>query len=340
MVKKLQTQNSETTPATSKSADLNAIGSIVFKLALLGILGAGVWHIYQNPQILNFSAQNKNVTLLEQKINLLETRLNSLEQSNHNAVSAQDVDTLRLQTAQLAADIHKKVEKISDINTEILGSKASNASMLGVISRVDDLESKVKSLGKVSSQGALILTAAGLVKDAAESGQPFVYEAEVLRQLAAGTNMQPAAETIAAYADDGIKSKEWLIEQFDRLYDAQEAAKQPVSEEVQPEKEAEPAAGWKEKLNSKLSKLVVIEYHNENSAESSPAEDEVYKLVNRGELKQAMTLMADNPEYRTDAFDTWKKQVAAEENISRAIKQIQALTLAVMKAENLKNGNQ
>ena len=41
--------------------------------------------------------------------------------------------------------------------------------------------------------------------------------------------------------------------------------------------------------------------------------------------------------YNTEDFKVWEQQVVARENFDRALKQIEALTLAFMKTEGLQN---
>lgn len=308
------------------------------RILIVAVIGGAGWYVYNNPQILDrFKSdpkEDKNFVQLQNQILVLQNELRGLQTENDNKPSFQDL-----------AEVSEKIADNSKLNREVLESKASNAAILGLISRLDALELKVNNLGKVSSNGALILSAALLVKDSAATGLPFIYEAEVLRQLAAGTNMEPQAEIIARYAASGIVSADILIDDFNRLYAERQLVKSKAetlpSEASEPEKAVKPA-GWKEKINSKLSELVIIEYHEEEAKEASSPQkqDEIYRLVNNHRLSAAAELMRDMPQYQSPSFQKWRQQVEAETEFHQALKRIQALTLAVMKAENLKNNAQ
>lgn len=301
----------------------------LFYLTFTVILAGGGWFLWQNPaflQKLRSVDNTDDLMQMQNQIKELQQETARLRQKSEIAVSMQDI-----------ALLNEKIDNLSRINTEILDSKASNAAILGLISRVDNLETKVSNLGKVSSQGALILTAAMLVKDSAAGGEPFEYEAEVLRQLAMGTNMQPASETIAAYAAKGILSKQKLTAEFNRLY-----AENQIAQEFEAKQQAAEQTGaveaktWKDKINSKLSELIIIEKHEEKAAENPQAQDEVYRLVNAGEFNLALVKMADDEKYQSQAFKQWQNEVKGKEGFTRALQQIQALAMGVMRAESLK----
>lgn len=332
-------QNSETTPAQTPlqpekySPGLLFAKQLIVKLTLIALAAGVLWYIYQNPQLLknfkNSEAQQTHISRLENQINVLQNELRGLQTENADKISRFELDAL-----------NKKIENIANINNEILDSKASNAAIIGLLSRVDELDTKTKALSKVSSQGALILTAAMLVKDAAATGKPFEYEAEVLKQLATGTNMEASAEKIAHIAPLGIASKNELINQFNQLF-AEQNRHKFAQGEIKQEENAVPnqAEGWKEKINSKLNELIIIEYHEdeEKNLQKAAPQDEINKLVNEGKLEDAITRMNQIPEYKTAEFDQWQNEVKSADEFRRALNRIQALTLAVMKAENLKN---
>jgi len=316
------------------------VGAWLFGVFVLALMAGGGWVLYQNPQIFN---RREVSSAQDEKFKQLEARLGRLQQQI-NDLAAADNDS---STAQQLADMNEKIDNMSRLNHEILDSKAGTGVVLGLVQRFDNLELKVESLGKVSSRGALILTAAMLVKDSAVAGRPFEYEAEVLRQLAAGTNMETAADTIARYAAEGIMSKKQLKAEFEQIYDRQHVANAAEAEKqaAVAEKEEAPATtepGWKEKINAKLSELIIIEHHQkeETPKEDVRLTDEVYQLVKRGELDLAAQKMAQNPFYNTEAFAIWRNQVQARDDFAAALRRIQALTLGVMKAENLTNAAQ
>mgnify|MGYP003306326125 CR=1 FL=1 len=179
-------------------------------MVILLLIGGAAVYIQKNPKILDFfkhqNTESDIVTNLQYQIDNLNLRLNELEKAPKAEVSTADL-----------AMLNDKINMVSDFNQKILDSKADTSHVLGLMGRVDELDSKVKNLGKVSSQGALVLTASMLVKDNAYKG-PFEYEAEVLKYLAAGTSMEQPAEEIYKHAKTGVKCKKTLIKEFNSLY--------------------------------------------------------------------------------------------------------------------------
>lgn len=302
---------------------------VVLAVVLLAICGAGAYAGYKNGAFDNvFKADNKEssmVSVLQNQINELNIRINNLEKAPKAEVSTADL-----------AMLNDKINTALNFNNQILDAKANTSSVLGVINRVDNLETKIASLGKVSSQGALVLTAAMLVKDNAYKGE-FTYEAEVLKHLALGTAMEKPAEDISQYAATGVLCNRKLIEKFNELHQNMQVAPEP--EKVQEVEESAEPKNWKEKLNSKIKEFVIIEKHQEDvpQTDEEPKEDEVYKLVNDGYFALAIEKMNSVEAYNTEDFKVWEQQVVARENFDRALKQIEALTLAFMKTEGLQN---
>lgn len=370
MVKNAEIKPSAAEPAVvknSKKKPAAIAGRLAGSLFLAAAVLGGGWYLYQNPQLL-FKKKlpgetNPEIMRLTDRLNALAGQVGSLQAVSRRQATHDDVAALQNRIDALSAAMDEKIEKVSRLNRDILDSKAGNSAVLNLVSRVDGLEAQVREMGKISSRGALVLTAAMLVKESAGSGQPFEYEAEVLRQLAAGTNMAAPAETIARFAAEGITGPKGLIAEFNRLYDEKQrqtanavplpvdgktaaplapdnnAAQEKSPENLSPVAENDGLDGWKEKISSKLSQLIIIERHDDVAAdEPALVHDRIYVLVNQGKLQEASALMKNDPAYQTQDFIGWQAKVAAGNEFDRALRKIQALTLAVMKAENLKPG--
>lgn len=300
--------------------------SIIAFMIVLLLVGTAVVFVQKNPKILDFfkhqnTESDKDISLQSQ-INELNLRIAELEKAPKAEVKTSDI-----------AMLNDKINVVSEFNQKILDSKADTSHVLGLMGRVDLLENKVKNLGKVSSQGALILTASMLIKDVAYKG-PFEYEAEVLKYLALDTSMEQPAEEIYQYAKTGVKCKKNLIQEFNLIY-ANKLQSSEKTETQEPAK-SEPT-NWKEKINSKLSELIIIERTDKKQLDSQQTqkEDEVYKLVNDGFLELAIEKMNNNEFYQTTEFENWKNDVVKRSAFERSLRQIEALTLAFMKAESL-----
>ena len=312
-----------------KQAKSVSYKGLVLGFVLLSVCGTGAYLWYKNPDFANvFKSQNKEseaIVLLQNKIDVLERKISSLENAPKDGVSRKDL-----------AMLNDKIDMVSKFNEKILDAKADTSVVLGLVGRVDGLESVTKNLGKATSQGALILTAAMLVKDNAYK-QNFVYEAEVLKHLAMGTTMQKASEDIYEVALNGVVCQKKLIAEFNKLYDNMQ--KNVVTEENNETDTEQQPANWKEKITSKLNELVVIEKHQdkEKTTHDVLPVDEVYQLVNEGYLTLAIEKMKQKESYNTQDFKVWEQKVLTLQKLEQALDLIRIQTLAFMKAESLQN---
>lgn len=310
---------SEKQQKKSSNTQTLALGAIV----LLLLVGGG-YVLFENSRALmpKMSEDVSEIKLLESKIDALENKIKNIKEN----------DNLK----ELAA-LNEKLEEKSKSTGEILESKASVSALMGVVERLDRLETNVKNLGQVTSQNALILTAAALTQEAAKSSRPFVYEASVLQELSKGTTLQKSAEIIASFAEKGLPSREDLIEKFANLYEENFLKK---VEQATDNQDIQTSDDWKDKTIRKLKNLVVIEKTNFKSQEGSEIlSDEVYRFVREGDFDAAMLKMEKDQKYQTEDFEIWKEQVRAEKTFNQEMSKIKALTLGAMKTESLKQAD-
>lgn len=231
------------------------------------------------------------------------------------------------------AEIKEQVRSLEKMNLNMIDSKADVAAVLGVVTRMDAAEQKINNLSEVTDTSALILTGTLLVKDAADRGQTFEYEAEVLSQIAAGSPQAAAqAQKISAFAADGIPSDLALSLQFDRIYAKLLHQRNLDSEQSQT---------WKDRINSKLNEIVQIKKTDEATPEyeaGSLLEDAAF-LVRNDDLLRAANLLkkANNPEISASAdLQEWIAKVEQREEFYRAVSALSADSLAALKVNNLK----
>ena len=296
-----------------------------FVFVLIAVLaGAGFW-LHQNSSV--FSTKNnirQDFAKLEGKLETLEQRISVLEKQTP-VLLREDV-----------AILSEKIDDMQKINVEILNSKASIASMMGVVERLDALEGNVKKLGTLSSHGALVLVAATLVDEAAKNGKPFVYEASVLQNLSQGLPMEKSAYIIASYAPTGIATQKALIQNFEAIYQARQKSINSKKENENA-KTTEPAS-WKEKIISKLAKLIQFKKIEEETQPQN-AQSAVLALVQKADFDLAILKMETDSFFQTEAFEIWKEEVRAKKIFNAEISKIKALTLGQMKAEQIKKAN-
>lgn len=312
---------SEKQQKKSSKFGLKALGLIVLLLA--AALGYALF-LNKTPTKFLQNDTSFQISQLENKINNLENIIQNLSQNGDGA-----------SIKELAA-LNEKIENVSKTNVEMLDSKAPVSMLMGVVERVDRLESDVKNLGQVTSQSALILTAAALTNEAAETGRPFVYEASVLEELSKGTSVEKSAQIIGSFAAKGLPLREDLIEKFIKLYETS------FLKEIEPQDEnltdTASSKDWKDKAINKLKTLVIIEKTDSKEQQALPI-DEVYRLVREGDFETAMLKMDSDPKYQTEGFEIWKEEVRSEKIFEQEMSKIKALTLGAMKTESMKAGN-
>ena len=142
--------------------------------------------------------------------------------------------------------LNQRMEALEKVNLSVIDSKADIATVFGMVNRLDKMEENLQTLTKFTDESALILTGAMLVKDSAERGNDFVYEAEILRQIAEkNQKVKAPIEVISRYAAEGIRTNQYLINEFESIYAA--LLKQQKEEFEQ---------SWKDRINSKLNEIV------------------------------------------------------------------------------------
>ncbi len=294
---------------------------------LLALLAGGAYLAVQNPAIFKVEKHDvaEDIATLKLQVQNLEQKLETYHKQLP-AISQEDI-----------VKFSQKVDGMHKINLEILNTKASMASVMGLTERVDTIESNVKKLGAVSSQAALILTATTLVEEAAKKGQPFTYEATVLQNLSQGTIMENEATRIASFSDSQLLSKKALIKKFEFLYDSQEQVEEPQSPS---DEKQENKQDWKEKILTKLKSLIIVRKIETHNNKQITPEERVLELVQKGEFNVAMLKMEVEPKFQTEEFEIWKENVRSYNVFCQELSKIKAQTLGLMKAEGIKKANQ
>lgn len=157
-------------------------------------------------------------------------------------------------------------------------------------------------------QEILLANGAIIVRDLAEQGNKFEYEAEVLQILAQGNpQAEKYVDVMQKYATSGIKGKNQLIKSFNKIFAELNTAKvKAESENV-----AENPQNWKDKIIFWAKKFFVSKKAVKHPT-FKPKEDEVYVLVNEGDLGGALNALKISEKYagiESTPLEQWQKQV-------------------------------
>lgn len=300
------------------------IKSLLSKLIIIAVIGGGAYWLYLNPQIWQRPGAEDN------------------SQTNNNEALIMQINQLQNQVAVLQSQMleraepdmsvfEEKVERLEKQNTNVIDSKADASIVLGMLTRVDKLENRLDKLAKISDDGALILSAAMLVKQAAEEGGNFIYEAEVLNQLTPKeSSIQKDVSIIAEYARNGVSSKADLIREFKKIY----AQSQKIEEE--------PAQNWKERFNAKLNEYIKVSKagDKEQKVENNDELSQMARLVADGQIKKVVGLIESSESdaiKQNQSLQEWLVDARNMLSFKQAIRNIAAYSLAEMKVNNLKN---
>ena len=329
---KAKPELNEDNKTAQSNHDWSKLGKGLVSLAVIGALGYGAW--YKRAELKawvdDLMAPKTDevvvgqVTDLQQQLIDLQNRLREVE------YVAKNPDFSAMQ---------KRIDDIEQISVNTIKSKADVDALLGLVVRMDNAEEKLRSLSKVTDDGALILTAATLVKEAGMRGGEFIYEAEVLSEITKGNvKVKDEVKRLEEIATIGVPAKEELQKKFIEAY----VAKYP--QEVEEMK----ATNWKERIFNQLNKIIKIRKSGEEDkqnvkkefSEEDRAWDVVRDFVLSGEIIRAVGI-AEKPLnhelLENERFKAWLQSAKVYKDFYESISRITANGLAVMKVKFLKN---
>ena len=308
---------------------------ILFKwlvvIVVLALLGTAMW---RNPELVN----QVKVKFEE----MLASPVQEQQAPNQMEILQQEIAQLRAELAQRNAEaqnisndtiekLNQKFDNLEKTNLAIIDNKADASTVLGIVTRLDRLENKVNVLARVTDESALILTAVMMVKDSAEQGGSFEYEAAILSQLAQNNlSVRQAVEQIQKIAISGVKSNVFLVNRFQVVYN-----------EIAEMHKKEFEKTWKDRLNSKLNQFIKVRRTNNQVPEFEENQTlvNIKKLVDAEDLQSAL-MMLQQPKNadllaKSEALQEWVGLVKTKMEFNSAVKQIANNALAVMKVNSI-----
>ena len=302
-----------------------SIKKILIKVCLLVVVGGGIYSVWKNPQIWQrikvWFEPKAEVDVYQPQIDDLKTQILNLRQDLAQfSVQIKEPDL---------SEINTKIAAIEKMNLNVIDSKADVASVLGVITRMDKAEQKLNKILDINDDSALILTGVMLVKDAAERGGRFDYEAEVLNQLAADKpKLRSNIVKIENFAKKGIVSERELVEDFAEIY----------AQIVKEQKESG-IKNWKERLNRKINEIVKVKKTNtlETFVEQETELFAIAETVDEGTIKKAVQQLQSSDFAKDERIKKWLEKAIARIDFEETINELTAYSLAALKVKFLKN---
>lgn len=311
------------------SDKINPLQKTARNLLFFMIIGAAGYFVWQNPQLVD-----KAKTFFESSAVAPEEE-NRPARVSETDLLRQEIDGLKRQMGLMEKMLAEKndngvledrFDNLERANSAIIDSKADVAAVLGLVTRMDKAEQQLDELSMVTDKGAVVLTAAMLVKDSAERGGSFAYEAEILQQLAGdNAKIKNQVAVISKYAEKGIESNIYLIKSFKKVY----------ADLLQKQREAYEKT-WKDRLNNKISEYIKVKRVKED-APAFQANQElagIKKSVDAGNIKKALADLQNinNKELLNEqSLKDWVAEARAKVEFNEAVAQISAYYLSALK---------
>lgn len=260
-------------------------------------------------------ADKGTVAYLQSQISDVQTILNKLLVTESNSPNLSAVE-------QNVNDLRELI--ISSVN-----GKADVQSLVGIINRVDKLESEIDRLAHMNNQGSVLLAAAMLVKESALDGRDFSFEAMMLDELNANNpKISDAINEVKNLAQKRIYNNAELSEQFAEIH----------HEFVAKNQKDEPK-NWKERIVLKIREFISVK-----KAEKTPEEKQIAflntlkNLADNQQFSQVVALINgdENPELKSSpSVQKWFENVENKKNFDAAISKISAYSLVLIKLNNV-----
>lgn len=307
----------------------NVLQKTARNLMFLIVAGAAGYFIWQNPQLVD-----KAKTLFESPMVTVE-ETNKPAEISETDLLREEINSLKIQMGLLEKMLAEKndnsvlenrFDSLEQANNAIIESKADAAAVLGLVTRLDKAEQQLDELSMVTDKGAVILTATMLVKDSAERGGSFAYEAEILQQLAGdNAKLKNQVAVIAKYAEKGIENNVYLIKSFKKVY----------ADLLQKQREAYEKT-WKDRLNNKISEYIKVKRVKEDAPafQANQELSNIKKSVESGNIKKALADLQNinNKELLNEpSLNEWLAEARAKVEFNEAVAQISAYYLAALK---------
>lgn len=313
---------------------------LVLRIFLIALILGGAYVWWLNPSSLDELAQKVRVWFEPRPAQQQEQPI------DETASLRQEIQDLRVQIALLqklqsqmqpvnTEMLEKRFETLEKFNKNVIDSKADLAIVLGMLTRLDKNEQKIETLSKITDQGAVALTAAMLVKDAAERGGSFVYEAEILNQLTGDEpSLKNAVEVIKKAAIEGVSNQAYLMASFDDVYPQ-------LVEKYTKENEK----SWKDRINNKISKFIKVKKNGKIAPEDAFLQNlgEINILINSGNIKKALLLLSqisDKSLQNDEILKDWTVKAQQKVAFDEAVSQISTYYLAALKVNFIKKETQ
>jgi cell division protein FtsB len=310
-------------------------GKTAFILAIIAVVGGYEVYRYESLQ-----TQTANETALigqyAKKIQNLEAEIQKL-----NADFVQLKNTQAAKNSALSEEISQKATALRDeFNTLISAKDALTAKTTPADEHIDTAEknneAEIKTIKQVPAD-ILLASGAMIIREMAENGQSFEYEAEVLQILAEDNDTaRKYVDIIRKYADTGIGGRSMLINEFNALY--ADLSKPHKANKIAEKSSDKQDNGWQQRLKNYAENLVKLRKSAPNIMIEPQENDEIPNLINQGKFAEALNkIKTDGRFERTNsqALHEWIRQTENYLDFNSAVNGLVMNSLANIRIKGL-----
>jgi len=320
-------------------------GARKFALFIILLLAGAVAYLavqLKQTEKLNEEALSKLQSSYEEKLNTVNSRINVLDR--------EVVGLKNRPIVEHAAGISENLlnQKLAALRAELLNrdgatpSSAENteesAALAPTPQQISPTPTTLSENQKIANE-LLLASGAIIVRNMAEDGVGFAYEAEVLQILAQGNELaERNVQIVRNYANTGVIGKQKLIRNFDKIFAElntaalkSEAAKQAETTEVKTE--------WYHKIMNWLKQQVTAKKRVKKPV-FTPQKDEVLELVNDGRIKDALDALKLSEKYakvHSEPLTQWIYQAERYLEFDNAINAIIMNALANIRLKEMEH---
>lgn len=310
-------------------------------LILLLVVAGGFYVAYREGHLPTFGFEEKTAKT-EEVATIKESAMEDNSLASRIAVLEKQVQMINREIMVLknTSPTGDASELIANIDARLQQIQQVNDAAIEQITKQMEAESKMKLQNDKPTEPEVLLASGVLViRDMAEQGLPFAYEAEVLQILAQG-NPQASeyANQIQKYAVSGLTGSLALIEEFNTLY-ATLNEETVIAEEPKISPENETNIVWYEKIWNWFKEQAA---HRKKIAKPifKAEKDAVWTLVNEGKFAEALKKMQTDAKYAKvslSALQEWKTHAEAYVEFDAAMRALIMNALANIRLREMQH---
>lgn len=294
----------------------------------------------QNAEVLEKlqAAYENKIAAINERVNTLNRDVEALKARpivEHAAGISENVLNQRI--ADLRNELIAYLPQADDVKENTANVKEEDKAKNAGESTNTEVQTEIRTLNEQENKTQEVLLASGaiIIRELAEQGLNFAYEAEVLQILAGGNELaEDYVRTVRMFADTGISGKQLLVRNFDKIF--AQLNNTGLKVDMLP---AEQETNRLEKMWKWLVNAVVVKKGAEKPV-FKPENDEVLELVHEGRLQEALNALAVSEKYAkldSKPLNAWKVQVENYLKFSGAINGVIMNALANIRLKEMEH---